>query len=118
MAQTAVEAGRPPRSRPGGGVLGLLAAGSAIAALVAAALVVLVNGPVVAVPGLSDPGRLVTAGLPAVRALAEVAMVVTIGALLLAAFLVPPQRSGYLDVSGYRAVRAASVASIGWAVAA
>lgn len=51
---------------------------------------------------------LTTAGLPAVRAVAEVGMVLTIGALLLAAFLVPPQRSGYLDVAGYRALRTAS----------
>ena len=45
-------------------------------------------------------------------------MVLTIGAVLLAAFLVPPQRSGYLDVAGYRALRAASWAAAGWTVAA
>jgi cytochrome c oxidase assembly factor CtaG/putative copper export protein len=117
MAQTTVEPGPPVQTRPAAGVVGLVGAGAAVAALVAAVLTVLVNGPLLVVPGLSDPGRLVTAGLPAVRALAEVAMVLAIGALLLAAFLVPPQRTGYLDVAGYRGVRAASAASLAWAVA-
>jgi cytochrome c oxidase assembly factor CtaG/putative copper export protein len=118
MAQTTADPAPPARTRPGPGVVGLVCAGAGVAALVAAALTVLVNGPVVALPGLPDPGPVTTVGLPAVRALAEVGMVLTIGALLLAAFLVPPQRSGYLDVAGYRAVRAASAASIGWAAAA
>ena len=61
---------------------------------------------------------LTTVGLPAVRAAAEVFMVLTIGAVLLAAFLVPPQRSGYLDVAGYRALRAASWTAAGWTAAA
>src|SRR4051794_326968 len=117
MAQTTVEPGPPVQDRPVAGVVGLAGAGAAVAALVAAGLTVLVNGPLVVVPGLTDPGRLVTAGLPAVRAVAEVAMVLTIGAMLLAAFLVPPQRSGYLDVAGYRGVRAAAAAALAWAVA-
>ncbi len=45
-------------------------------------------------------------------------MVLTIGAVLLAAFLVPAQRSGYLDVAGFRAVRVASWTAAGWTVAA
>jgi putative copper resistance protein D len=118
MAQMTAEPGPSTRARPVAGVVGLLGAGAAVAALVAAGLTVLVNGPLVAVPGLPDPGRLVAAGLPAVRALAEVGMVLTIGAMLLAAFLVPPQRSGYLDVAGYRGVRAAAAASVVWAAAA
>src|SRR3954451_765475 len=117
MAQTTVEPGSPVQDRPVAGVVGLVGAGAAVAALVAAGLTVLVNGPLVVVPGLTDPGRLVTAGLPAVRAVAEVAMVLTIGAMLLAAFLVPPQRPGYLDVAGYRGVRAAAAAALAWAVA-
>ena len=118
MAQTTVDPGPAAQTRPGPGVLGLVGAGAAVAALVAAGLTVLVNEPLVAIPGLPDPGLSVDAGLPAVRALAEVAMVLAIGAMLLAAFLVPPQRSGYLDVAGYRGVRAASAASIAWAAAA
>jgi putative copper resistance protein D len=118
MAQTTVGPGPSLRTRPVAGVVGLLGAGAAVAALVAGGLTVLVNGLPVAVPGLPDPGRLVAAGLPAVRALAEVGTVLTIGAMLLAAFLVPPQRSGYLDVAGYRGVRAAAAASLVWVVAA
>ena len=118
MAQTTVDPSLSPRTRPAVNVLGLVGAGGLVAGLVAAVLTILVNGPLVAVPGLSDPGQLVTVGLPVVRALAEVAMVLAIGALLLAAFLVPPQRSGYLDVAGYRGMRAASAASLVWAVAA
>lgn len=117
MAQTTVEPGVPVRTGPAAGVLGLVGAGAAVAALVAAGLTILVNGPSVVIPGLSGPGPIVTAGLPAVRAVAEVAMVIALGAMLLAAFLVPPQRSGYLDVAGYRGVRAASAASLAWAVA-
>ncbi|MDT7579447.1 MAG: hypothetical protein QOK35_711 [Pseudonocardiales bacterium] len=117
MAQTTVEPGPPVQTRPVAGVVGLVGTGAVVAALVAAGLTVLVNGPLVVVPGLSDPGWVVTAGLPAVRATAEVAMVLAIGAMLLAAFLVPPQRSGYLDVAGYRGVRAAAAASLAWAVA-
>jgi putative copper resistance protein D len=117
MAQTTAEVPLG-RARPAGAVGALVAVGAAAAVLVAVGLTVIAAGPAVSVPGLSDPGRLVTFGLPAVRALSEVAMVLAIGALLLAAFLVPPQRSGYLDVAGYRALRAASVACAVWAAAA
>ncbi len=119
--QTTVEPGARgtrPGTRGGAGIIGLVAVGAAVAALAAGVLTALVNGPAVAVPGLSGPGELVTVGLPVVRALSEVAMVLAIGALLLAAFLVPPQRSGYLDVAGYRGLRAASAASLVWAVTA
>lgn len=90
--------------------------GVAIAVFVAAGLAAL--APPLVIPGLPDPGVLITLGLPAVRALAHVCMVIAIGALLLAAFLVPPQPSGYLDVAGYRGLRIGSWAAAGWAVAA
>jgi putative copper resistance protein D len=68
--------------------------------------------------GLPDPGPVTTLGLPFVRAAGEVAAVVAVGAFLLAAFLVPPQKSGVLDVDGYRAVRIGTVATGAWAVCA
>jgi cytochrome c oxidase assembly factor CtaG/putative copper export protein len=68
--------------------------------------------------GLPDPGPVTTLGLPFVRAAGEVAAVVAVGAFLLAAFLVPPQHSGVLDVDGYRAVRVGTVAAGAWAVCA
>ncbi|MGB8200550.1 MAG: cytochrome c oxidase assembly protein [Pseudonocardiaceae bacterium] len=68
--------------------------------------------------GLSDPGLFTRVALPAVRVLSEVAAVVTVGSLLVAAFLVPPQASGYLDTGGYAAVRTARIAALVWALSA
>src|ERR1700736_7067263 len=68
--------------------------------------------------GLPDPGPVTTIGLPFVRAAGEVAAVVAIGSFLFAAFLVPPQGNGVLDVDGYRAVRIGTVAAGAWAVCA
>ncbi|MEB3067612.1 cytochrome c oxidase assembly protein [[Mycobacterium] vasticus] len=68
--------------------------------------------------GLPDPGPATTLGLPFVRAAGEIAAVLAVGSFLLAAFLVPPQDSGVLDVSGYRALRLGTAASGIWAVCA
>lgn len=117
MVQTTADPAAPS-TRPPPGATGVVVMGAAVAVLVAAGLTALSGAAPVAALGLPDPGTLTTVGLPAVRALAEVCMVVTIGALLLAAFLVAPQRSGYLDVAGYRALRTGSYASTGWAATA
>ena len=53
-------------------------------------------------------------GLIVVRVLTESAAVVTIGSLLLAAFLVPPQRSGLLAADGYAALRTAGWTALLW----
>ncbi|UVT26057.1 bifunctional copper resistance protein CopD/cytochrome c oxidase assembly protein [Rhodococcus pyridinivorans] len=89
-----------------------------LAALVAAFAVGLSAAQALVLLGIPDPGPLTTYGLPAVRAISEIATVITIGSLFFAAFLVPPQRSGVLDVGGYRAVRTAGVAATVWAVTA
>ena len=68
--------------------------------------------------GLPNPGPVTTLGLPFVRAAGEIAAVLAVGSFLCAAFLVPPQRSGVLDVGGYRALRVGTVASGIWAVCA
>ncbi|MGH3614088.1 MAG: cytochrome c oxidase assembly protein [Pseudonocardia sp.] len=117
MVQTTADPAAPS-TRPPSGVTGVVVMGAAVAVLAAAGLTALSGATPVAALGLPDPGTLTTVGLPAVRALAEVCMVVTIGALLLAAFLVAPQRSGYLDVAGYRALRTGSYASVGWSATA
>src|SRR3712207_6612522 len=111
MARTTVEPAAPSSPRRSTGVGGLIGIGMATAVVVAGGLTALSGARPALALGLPDPGTLTTVGLPAVRALAEVAMVVAIGGLLLAAFLVPPQPSGYLDVSGYRALRASSWAA-------
>ncbi len=92
--------------------------GAMVAVLVAGGLTALSGARPAAALGLPDPGTLTAVGLPAVRAAAEVCMVLTIGSVLLAAFFVPPQRTGYLDVAGYRALRAASWTAAGWTAAA
>jgi cytochrome c oxidase assembly factor CtaG/putative copper export protein len=68
--------------------------------------------------GLPDPGPVTTIGLPFVRAAGEIAAVVAVGSFLFAAFLVPPQDNGVLDVDGYRALRVGTVAAGAWAVCA
>jgi putative copper resistance protein D len=119
MAATSAET-RPTGQggRPPSGLGGLIGLGAAVAVLVAAALTALTGARPVADLGLPDPGTLTTIGLPAVKAAAEVSAVLTIGFLLLAAFFVPPQRTGYLDVAGYRGIRAASWSAAAWAVCA
>jgi cytochrome c oxidase assembly factor CtaG len=68
--------------------------------------------------GLPDPGLFTRAALPAVWVLSECAAVVAVGSLLMAAFLAPPQASGYLDTGGYVAVRTARIAALIWALTA
>lgn len=119
MANATVEsAAATPTARPRSGVAGLLGIGAAVAALVAGGLTILTGARPIASLGLPDPGTLTTAGLPAVRAIAEVCMVLTVGGVLMAAFLAPPRSNGYLDGAGYRALRAASWSAVGWTAAA
>ncbi|MCX6462619.1 MAG: cytochrome c oxidase assembly protein [Pseudonocardiales bacterium] len=118
MAQTTVPPPSPPSTGRLPATVGLVGVGVAIAVLVAAGLTLLSGARPLASLGLPDPGTLVTVGLPAVRAVTEIAMVLTVGALLLSAFLVAPQGSGYLDVAGYRGLRAAGWTSVLWTVGA
>ncbi len=89
-----------------------------LAGCTAAAIGALSLADALTATGLPDPGPATTLGLPFVRAAGEVAAVLAVGSFLFAAFLVPPQRSGVLDVSGYRALRLGTVASGVWAVCA
>ena len=89
-----------------------------LAGVTAAALAALSVADVLTATGLPNPGPVTTYGLPFVRAAGEVAAVVAVGSFLFAAFLVPPQSSGVLDVAGYRALRTGTVASAVWTVSA
>ena len=89
-----------------------------LAGITAAALAGLSVADALTATGLPDPGPVTTYGLPFVRAAGELAAVVAVGSFLLAAFLVPPQSSGVLDVAGYRALRTGTVASAVWTVCA
>ena len=95
-----------------GWVLSWVAAAAAIAVTAISASVVL------DLAGVGDPGVLTRYGLPTVQAIGEVGAVVAVGGTLFAAFFVPPQSDGVLDVGGYRAIRFAAVGALVWAIAA
>lgn len=104
-----------PATRPGArGVVVLLLVGGLIAAVVAAALVALSGGDRYGAIGLPTPDAVTRFGVSALRVAAEVGTAVTVGSLLFAAFLVPPQRSGVLDVGGYAAMRWAGWGALTW----
>lgn len=110
--------GAGPRTRRRATVWPVVVFGTAIGMLVAAGVVAVSGASIVDALGLPDAGRLTTVGLPVVRVVADAAAALTVGFLLLATVLVPPQVSGYLDVAGYRAVRTAAVTAGAWTVSA
>ncbi|MFL6142480.1 MAG: cytochrome c oxidase assembly protein [Labedaea sp.] len=97
------------RAAAGAGVVPLLIVGGLFATLIAAALLTLAAGPL-------DANLINAYGPTVVRVVAEIGCVLTVGSLLFAAFLVPPQRSGMLDVAGYAALRMASWSAGLWFV--
>jgi cytochrome c oxidase assembly factor CtaG/putative copper export protein len=107
-----------PATSRGAAVWPLLAGVAALAGCTAAGIGALSVAAALTATGLPDPGPVTTVGLPFVRAAGEVAAVVAVGSFLLAAFLVPPQKNGVLDVDGYRAVRIGTLAAGVWAVCA
>jgi len=68
------------------------------------------------IPGLPNAGTITELLLPAVKAIFDLSAAITVGWLLAAAWLVPPQRNGLLDVGGYRSIKAASLAATVWSV--
>jgi cytochrome c oxidase assembly factor CtaG/putative copper export protein len=100
-----------PRAAASSGVVPLLIVGGLFAAMLAAALLTLAAGPL-------GPDVIDAYGPTVVRVIAEIGNVLTVGSLLFAAFLVPPQRSGTLDVAGYAALRMASWSAGLWFVGA
>lgn len=110
---TAAPPAAPPRPRPGLLIAGCLA----VAAATAAGTALLVPTRTV-IAGLPDAGPVVAVALPMTRAGFHLTGALTVGWLLAAAWLVPPQRSGVLDVGGYRAIRAAGWCAAAWAALA
>lgn len=96
----------------------LVAVGVLLSMAVGTGLLVFLGGDGRTGLGLPDPGLFTRAALPAMWALSECAAVVAVGSLLMAAFLAPPQASGYLDTGGYVAVRTARIAALIWALTA
>ncbi|PWV85258.1 putative copper resistance protein D [Prauserella marina] len=103
-----------PRRRAGVGPL--LGVGVLFAMVVAVGLVALTGGIGYAIAGLTDPGNVTRYGITVVRVGADAAAAVCIGSLLLAAFLVPPQKSGTLAADGYAGLRTAGIAAWAWFV--
>ncbi|SER67532.1 cytochrome c oxidase assembly protein [Actinokineospora terrae] len=104
--------------RPGSGLAPLLVVGGLLAALVGAALVAASGSDRYVLQGLPTPDAFTEHALTVVRVLTEIGCVVTVGSLLFAAFLVPPQRSGVLDVGGYAALRMATWGAVVWFIGA
>ena len=102
------------RSRIASVSLGLVAV-----ALVAAAFgLVLAGGTYEALPGIADPGPLVTWGAPTLRVLTDLAAIATVGLLLSATILAPSGKDGTLSRTGRQdAVRAVWAAGV-WALLA
>ncbi|WP_422615789.1 cytochrome c oxidase assembly protein [Nocardia jejuensis] len=96
----------------------MAALGVATAAVVAALVVGLSASQALSLLGIPDPGPMTTYGLPAARAVADLAAALTVGSLVFAAFFVPPQADGLLDVGGFRALRRAGNFALVWAAAA
>jgi len=66
------------------------------------------------VPGITDSGRFTQLTLSGMKALFDLSAALTVGWLVAAVALAPPQKSGILDVGGYRAMRAASLSAWVW----
>lgn len=107
-----------PSSVRQGTVWPILIGVALLAGVTAAGLAGLALADALTATGLPNPGPVTNYGLPFVRAAGEIAAVVAVGSFLMAAFLVPPQTTGVLDASGYRALRLGTVASGVWAVCA
>jgi putative copper resistance protein D len=108
----------PVRNARTGTVWPVLVGLGLLAGVTAAGIAGLSIADALTATGLPNPGPVTSYGLPFVRAAGEIAAVVAVGSFLLAAFLVPPQSNGVLDVSGYRALRVGTFASGVWAVCA
>ncbi len=109
--EEAADSTRPHRALASPGIVPLLVVGGLFAAVLAAALLALAGDPV-------GPGVVNAYGPTVVRVATEIGCVLTVGSLLFAAFLAPPQKTGTLAVSGYAALRMASWAAALWFVSA
>ena len=67
------------------------------------------------IPGIPDAGQFTELLLSGAKGLFDLGGALTIGWLIAAVALAPPQKSGIFDVGGYRAIRAASLSASLWA---
>ncbi|CAM3701064.1 cytochrome c oxidase assembly protein [Nocardiopsis rhodophaea] len=97
----------------------IIAVGAVAACLIALLIALVAGGAVTAqvIPGLPDPGALTRWGLPLSKITMDLAAALTVGLLLLAAFLLPSAK-GMLGEQAQGYVRAASWSALAWAAAA
>lgn len=88
------------------------------AVVVAAAVTAISAATALQLTGVPDPGWVTTYGGPAITVIGQIAASVAFGAAVFAAFFVPPQEDGVLDVGGYRAIRWAATGAVTWAICA
>ncbi|WP_124706911.1 cytochrome c oxidase assembly protein [Gordonia insulae] len=112
------EPGRDIMREQRGAVAGLSWALGWVGAIVAIVVTALSAASAVTLAGVPDPGWITTYGLPTVTAVGEVSAAIALGSAVFAAFFVPPQKDGVLDVGGYRAIRIAATASLTWCICA
>ncbi|WP_253866345.1 cytochrome c oxidase assembly protein [Micromonospora sp. WMMA2032] len=102
-----------PASAAGGWLVGLVAAGAAVAVLL---LALRLGGALAAaIPGLPDPGPVTTWALPPVRLLADALATLTVGFAVTAAFLLPGDGTS-VSAHGWLLLRRAGLTAAGWAV--
>lgn len=94
----------------------VIAAAALVTACVAVGLAAITPARAL-IQGLPDADEFTQLALPAVKGLFDLMTAVTVGWLLGAAVLAPPQKNGLVDVGGFRCLRAASLAAIVWAAA-
>lgn len=68
--------------------------------------------------GVPDPGWLTTYGMPVMTVIGQLSAAIGLGCVVFAAFFVPSQDNGALDVGGFRAMRWAATSMTVWAVCA
>ncbi|MFY1659232.1 cytochrome c oxidase assembly protein [Micromonospora sp. WMMD1274] len=113
---TTARQANPGRSGPaaGGWLVGVVAAGSAVAVLL---LALRLGGALAAaIPGLPDPGPVTTWALPTVRLLVDGLATLTVGFAATAAFLLPGDGAS-VSPHGWLLLRRAGLAAAGWAAA-
>ncbi|MFC6467939.1 cytochrome c oxidase assembly protein [Gordonia humi] len=97
----------------------LLVAAMVVVGAVAGALVTAASAATaLRLAGVPDAGGLTTYGVPVVTAVGQISAAIGLGSAMFAAFFVPPQKGGALDVGGFRAIRWAYTAMLTWAVCA
>ncbi|RIJ76687.1 copper resistance protein CopD [Nakamurella silvestris] len=113
---SAVEATVAPRD--GWRVTGVVLAAGLIAICVVLGLAASLTPRTLQELGIPDAGQLTTLGKPVVKVIFDLSSALTVGWLIAAVILAPPQKNGIFDVGGYRSIRAASVSAWVWTASA